>query len=148
MRKLRPCSGCSRHVRANEPACPFCHARVELADIQADASAVGPVAGARVTRAALVFAGATVIAACGGSKEDTSTSSASSASSTGGTSGSSGKSSSGSSGTSGTSGTSGSNGDTSGNVALYGPAPVDDGGVDNKDAGGGVPLYGPPPFDG
>jgi hypothetical protein len=142
MLKLRPCLGCSRHVRANEAACPFCATpRAELAD---EERVLSPLAG-RVTRAAIVFAGATAIAACGGSKDDTS--SASSASSTGGTSGSSGKGSSGTSGTSGTSGSSGSNGDTSGNVALYGPAPVDDGGVDGKDSGG-VPLYGPPPFDG
>jgi|HubBroStandDraft_1064217.scaffolds.fasta_scaffold37267_1 hypothetical protein len=52
---LRPCPGCSRHVRASEPACPFC--RGELDD--AFRSAPRPRAPtARLSRAALFAIGA------------------------------------------------------------------------------------------
>jgi hypothetical protein len=141
---LRPCPDCKRHVRAIETACPFCDAALPQA-------AMAPVPTGRVaTRAAILFASATAIAACGG-REDTSSSSSSSTSSSGSSGGSSSGSSStsssgGSSGTSssgGSSGTSSSGGSSSGAVPPYGVPPVDGG--DDFD-GGGAPLYGPPPL--
>jgi hypothetical protein len=63
---LRPCPGCSRHVRASEPACPFCGG--DLGD--AFRSVPGPRVPAvgRLSRAALFAIGAgglTVGSGCG-----------------------------------------------------------------------------------
>jgi hypothetical protein len=46
---LRPCPGCSRHVRVSEGACPFCSASLD-ASFQASPAPVGP--SRRLARAA------------------------------------------------------------------------------------------------
>lgn len=59
MKTLVPCSGCGRHVRASDSACPFCgHA------IESDASlrAAPRPNGARIGRAAIFAFGATLAA--------------------------------------------------------------------------------------
>lgn len=116
MAHLRPCTGCQRHVRAHETRCPFC-------DVELEAVASLPARGSNVplTRAAILFASATAVAACtGGSDPGPSSSTSSGGSSSGGST-------------------------SSGTVALYAPAPVDDGGDTTKDSGGPVALYGPAP---
>ena len=47
---LRPCPGCSRHIRVSEGACPFCSAALD-ARSQASPAPVGP--SKRLSRAAL-----------------------------------------------------------------------------------------------
>jgi hypothetical protein len=61
-RCLRVCPGCSRHVRTEESACPFCGA-----DVSDGVCAGGGAAtdGRPLGRAAIVFASMTAIAACG-----------------------------------------------------------------------------------
>jgi hypothetical protein len=59
---LRACPGCARHLRATERACPFCG--------QALHEGFGvcvppPVPGRALSRAALVFASAAAMSACG-----------------------------------------------------------------------------------
>lgn len=116
MANLRPCTGCQRHVRAHETRCPFCDVELE---------AFTPVlrgSNVPLTRAAILFASATAVAACTGGSDPGPSSSSSS--------GSSGASSSG-------------NG-----VPLYGVPEIDagdDGGDNTKDSGGPVALYGPAP---
>jgi hypothetical protein len=61
---LHVCPACSRHVRANEPACPFC-ALVLPADFSVCARATRPPPSRPLTRASLVLMGATALAACG-----------------------------------------------------------------------------------
>ncbi len=64
---LRPCLGCSRHVRVSESTCPFC--RQSLGAAFADGAAPVPPA-VRLSRAALFAFGtgtAAAAAACGGS---------------------------------------------------------------------------------
>jgi hypothetical protein len=62
---LRPCPGCLRHVRATEPACPFCRQGLDGA-FRSVPSPRAPTR--RLTRAALFALGATGLAAsaCGG----------------------------------------------------------------------------------
>lgn len=57
MAQLEPCPGCQRHVRIDEPSCPFCGASLNL-------SAVSPRAlpGTRLGRAALFTFGAAAAA--------------------------------------------------------------------------------------
>lgn len=59
MKTLVPCTGCQRHVRADETACPFCGVAV-------DASLARPegVNGAGLSRAAVIALGAALAAAC------------------------------------------------------------------------------------
>jgi hypothetical protein len=59
--RLHPCPTCARHLRAGEIACPFCGAAIAAVPLAARRA---PKGGA-VTRAALLFAGATAVAACG-----------------------------------------------------------------------------------
>ena len=55
---LVACSGCDRHVRSSEPACPFCGTKQEPVDlVRAPASRVA-------YRAAVVLAGAAALSAC------------------------------------------------------------------------------------
>ena len=65
MSTLVPCSGCGRHVKSDESACPFCQAAV------APAPCSGRCAGSlpgRLQQAALLAAGAALLgAACQGS---------------------------------------------------------------------------------
>lgn len=62
---LVPCSACSRHVKTNEHVCPFCRAP-RAAGAGADTPAIGLSPTAQgLSRAALLIAGAAVIAACG-----------------------------------------------------------------------------------
>ena len=56
---LVSCSGCQRHVKREETACPFCGHELEAAS--PEPRRAGPV----LSRAAAIFAGATAIAACG-----------------------------------------------------------------------------------
>ncbi len=113
---LHSCTSCSRHVRATERSCPFCDAPLGSDFIDACPRRAKP--GRKLTRAALLFAGATALAACGG-KED---------------SGSSG-STSGAVAVYGPAPIRDASPDTAdaaeqpdaGPVALYGPAPVDAG---------------------
>jgi len=64
MSHLRPCSSCSRHVRADETRCPFCEATLAI-----DTNPP-PVPSKRLGRAARMAFGAAVttgaIVACGG----------------------------------------------------------------------------------
>ena len=64
---LVPCSGCSRHVRAREAACPFCGAA--LPDAVRASSPPRRVVG-RLSRAGIIAAGAAAAAiaatSCGG----------------------------------------------------------------------------------
>lgn len=62
MAALVTCPSCARHVRSSETACPFCS--VALPERASDAAPASPFTG-RLTRAALVFAGAAAVAACG-----------------------------------------------------------------------------------
>jgi len=125
---LHSCTSCSRHVRATESACPFCDA--PLGTDFVDACPRRAKAGRKLTRAALLFAGATALAACGGKEDTVPNGGASSSGSSGSSSGSSGE----------------------GPVAVYGPAPVDASVDDAADASdeqdaGPVALYGPAPVD-
>ena len=137
---LHLCPSCARHVRTNESSCPFCATALEASS---DAPKnVAPLARG-LTRAAILFAGATTIAGCGGETSGSSGASSSGASSSGssGATSSSGASSSSSSGATST-------------VAVYGPAPIDagiddvDSGLQKKDSGvGPAPSYGPAPIN-
>ena len=63
---LRPCPGCSRHVRVSASACPFCNAALD-ASFRASPAPLPP--SMRLSRAALVAFGSgtlTLAAACGG----------------------------------------------------------------------------------
>lgn len=66
---LAPCPGCRRHVHAHDASCPFCHASLSDATIEARSAAPREAFG-RFTRAALaagVAAGASMtLAACYG----------------------------------------------------------------------------------
>lgn len=59
-----PCAECARHVRVGADRCPFCGA--EAAEVAA--GEVRPVGRRELTRAA-IFAGAALLAGCGGSSE-------------------------------------------------------------------------------
>lgn len=62
MATLAACTGCGRHIRISETTCPFCGTTATPRVIaQADVSS----AGRPLTRAAILFAGATAIAGCG-----------------------------------------------------------------------------------
>jgi hypothetical protein len=56
MVSLVPCTLCARHVRASETACPFCGGTL-MAPV--------PTSPMALSRAALIFAGATTLTACG-----------------------------------------------------------------------------------
>ena len=59
--KLLPCPGCARHIRSDETACPFCDRAVAFcAGGRCGQSAERP-----LSRAAVLFLGATALAACG-----------------------------------------------------------------------------------
>jgi hypothetical protein len=60
--RLAPCPSCSRHVKVGPPSCPFCGGDVPT-DVAPRVSTAGP--GKGLTRAALMFAGATAVTACG-----------------------------------------------------------------------------------
>jgi len=67
MSRLVLCSGCLRHVREDEASCPFC--ATGRAESGAAAAATGEPGGSRIAsvsaRAAILFFGAVVTAACG-----------------------------------------------------------------------------------
>jgi hypothetical protein len=124
---LQPCVACSQHIRVDERACPFCNAELPENfgdDARARVSRTRP-----MSRAAILFVGATAAAACGGSTET-------------GT-GSSGDASTHEDG----SAADGSGID--GAVVLYGPAPFDASVDHSVDASpdGPVAAYGPGPVD-
>lgn len=61
MSSLVPCPGCARHVRVDEPSCPFCGADGGLGRASPDRRSLAT----RLTRA-LIFAGATAaLVTCG-----------------------------------------------------------------------------------
>jgi hypothetical protein len=56
-----PCSGCTRHVRVNDNACPFCGTVVSATEAR-----IVPDAPRRITRAAaFLFGAAVAVTACG-----------------------------------------------------------------------------------
>jgi hypothetical protein len=61
---LVPCPSCARHVRVLEEACPFCGNPFTAMPI-ARAFATTPPLSGRLSRAAMVLAGATALAGCG-----------------------------------------------------------------------------------
>ncbi|MCZ7684002.1 MAG: hypothetical protein M5U28_36620 [Sandaracinaceae bacterium] len=61
MSELAPCTGCGRHVRLDDPACPFCGGTARQ-------RARPPRVARSVTRAAIFYLGAT-LAGCDGSTE-------------------------------------------------------------------------------
>ena len=67
MSSLVPCPGCGRHVKSDDTACPFCQA--SLASQPSANACQGPCCGhraPRLSRAALMAAGAALLcAACG-----------------------------------------------------------------------------------
>lgn len=65
---LRPCTTCTRHVRAEESVCPFCAAAFDAAP--AAAGELG-LRLPRAARAALGAAAVVAIAGCGGSNTQT-----------------------------------------------------------------------------
>jgi hypothetical protein len=117
---LRPCSACARHIQATESACPFCGAAVSEAFAQSNRTPAGVTAP--LTRAALLFMGATAATACSSSSS----------------------SAPGPLPAYGPAPIEDASSDHSGPVALYGPAPVQDAAVDH---GGPVALYGPAVID-
>ena len=62
MSQLVPCTGCSRHIRSTETACPFCRAVAEPVATRSMREVRGPL---RLSRAALALAGLTALTACG-----------------------------------------------------------------------------------
>ena len=65
---LRPCTACTRHVRAEEAVCPFCAATIEAAPSAATNLGLRL---PRAARAALGAAAVVAIAGCGGSSTQT-----------------------------------------------------------------------------
>ncbi len=65
MAHLRPCVGCSRHVRSDATECPFCHAALE---VESTPPALPKVRLSRAVQMAFGAAVATAssLAACGG----------------------------------------------------------------------------------
>lgn len=118
MARLRPCTACHRHVRGSETRCPFCDA-----DLTPPSEAAGvKIPGTPLTRAAIIFGAATVVAACSSGGPDPGPSSSSGGSSSGNTSSSSGA------------------------APAYGVPEIDSGDPNTKDSGGPVALYGPAPI--
>lgn len=118
---LHPCASCAQHIRASERVCPFCDAEVPEGFAAAARTRLGSTARP-LSRAAMLFVGATAAAACGGSET------------TGG-------------GGDAATAHDGSSADSAydGPVALYGPAPVDAGMDTALDSP--VAAYGPGPID-
>lgn len=59
MTRLVPCSGCQRHVRLDEAACPFCGGSIDTAKARPEG-----VTGAGLSRAAALALGTALAAAC------------------------------------------------------------------------------------
>jgi hypothetical protein len=59
------CAACARHVREGEAACPFCGEAIP----EGTAAPRPPARSGPITRAAILFVGATAAAGCGGSTE-------------------------------------------------------------------------------
>lgn len=144
---LIPCSGCGRHVRATEAACPFCGATVSD---EARAKVI-PAATSRINRNAMfVFATTLALSGCAASTgpgdaqpADTGVSQDSGVADSGSPVAMYGAPQPTDSGVVTDTGIQ----DGGGNVALYGaPAPVDAGrdSAMNDDGGGVAPLYGGP----
>jgi hypothetical protein len=118
---LHPCPSCAQHLRSTETVCPFCDAALPEGFGVCARSAGAQ--GRPMSRAALLFVGATVAASCGGSTE-------SGFVSDGGREGS----------------TDSGDGDLDGPVALYAPSPVDAG--PRPDAATDAPTDAQPGWDG
>jgi hypothetical protein len=116
---LHPCESCARHIRATEAACPFCGATVtEVAAPTARGSIARP-----MSRAALLFMGATTTIGCGSSSTPPTTEPDAAVQDSGVDSGEPV-----------------SGFDSGGPVAAYGPAMIDSG---SEFDAVGVVLYGP-----
>ena len=129
MNQLVPCPSCARHVRQNEPACPFCSVELALGHVS---PAVLP--RVRLGRAATFafgasLVGATSLVACGGDSET-------------GKPGSGGANSV--AGSSTVAGTAGAGGNSAGSAGVGGNSA----GTYNGGGGNIVPAYGVPPFGG
>lgn len=61
MPSLVPCTACARHVRTSDASCPFCGAPVSAAP----AAKPEPGIERALTRAAITFAAAAAVSACG-----------------------------------------------------------------------------------
>ena len=130
MGHLAPCPTCSRHVIANEAVCPVCSTALPESFRRRPAPLLP---AGRLSRAALMAAGAALMSAgaCSGTPaNDASTDSGSMSDVNGGTGGTTGAG-----GTTGGGGTTGAAG--IGGGLIYGAPPLPDGGVE--------PLYGAPP---
>ena len=145
MIQLELCSGCQRHVRVTETACPFCGRALDFATTPAAALPKNRLSRAATFAFGASIVGVTTVVACGG--DDTSPTGSGpattgSAGATAGNGGSAGASAGGAGGAAGAEmGGAGTRGgsvqDSGGAMALYGaPAP---------DAGGGFPIYGGAP---
>jgi hypothetical protein len=151
MIQLELCSGCQRHVRVTETACPFCGHALDFATTPAPALPKNRLGRAATFAFGASIVGVTAVVACGG--DDTSptgsgpatSGSAGAASGSGGSAGApsgSGGSAGGTGGAAGAEiGAAGTSGgavqDSGGVVAMYGTPP--------PDSGGAVPLYGAAP---
>jgi hypothetical protein len=135
---LHPCPSCAQHLRPSETVCPFCQAALPAGFGACTRDAPR---GRPMSRAALLFVGATVAASCGGATES------------GSSGGDGGKEAATDSG--------GGDDTDAEPVALYGPAPIHDGGpkldgsLDAADAAkdaasgdeGTAVMYGPATID-
>jgi hypothetical protein len=123
---LVPCADCSRHIRDDEAACPFCGARVKrIAQRRAIASS------RPMSRAAVLFVGAAAAAGCGGVETTA-----------GGSDAQASDDERSSDATSDATGVVDAPEDQS-MIALYGPAPVDAAPVDAAAIDAGmIPIYG------
>jgi hypothetical protein len=121
---LHPCPACARHIRGDEATCPFCNA--------ATPEGFGAVARAKIaapmSRAAILFMGATAVSACSSSSSSGPVAAYGPAPVD--------------------SGAQDAAEDTN-PVALYGPAMVDSGAKDATEEpdSGPMALYGPAPVD-
>jgi hypothetical protein len=127
---LHSCPACARHIRASETGCPFCGARLPegFGVCAKSKSAAGPA----LSRAAVLFVGATAAASCGGTADATGTSDAAADTTTDAANDAAVDA--------------GDGGDGGGPVALYGPAPIDVG-HDAAEDSGLAPMYGPATVD-
>ncbi len=69
MNRLEPCPGCSRHVRWEESACPFCQQPLALAQLPPRAAPSRRLGRAATFAFGASVVGATALVACGDDRE-------------------------------------------------------------------------------